>query len=79
MVSTFMYKILLDEIITIWGDETTKRDYICVANLARVCRIAAESKVTGVINAGSGIGLILVELVFMIETAKHRVHCGSDL
>lgn len=69
VVSTFMHKILSGEKITIWGDGSTKRDYLYVTDLARMCRIAAESNLTGVVNAGSGRGLTLVELVQMIETA----------
>ena len=69
VVSTFMHKILSGETITIWGDGNTKRDYLYVTDLARICRTAAESDLTGVINAGSGIGLTLLELVRMIEAA----------
>ncbi|MBI4937969.1 MAG: NAD-dependent epimerase/dehydratase family protein [Nitrosomonadales bacterium] len=76
VVSTFMHKILSDEKITIWGDGSTKRDYLYVTDLARMCRIAAESNLTGVVNAGSGRGLNLVELVQMIETATGK---GADI
>ena len=69
VVPTFMHKILSGETITIWGDGNTKRDYLYVTDLARICRTAAESDMTGVINAGSGIGLTLLELVRMIEAA----------
>lgn len=71
-VSTFMYKILSGDKVTIWGDGNTKRDYFYVTDLARICRIAAESNLTGVINAGSGAGLTLIELVHMIEMATGK-------
>jgi UDP-glucose 4-epimerase len=71
-VSTFMQKILLDEKVTIWGDGSTKRDYFYVTDLARFCRLATESELTGIFNAGSGAGLSLNELAHMIETASGR-------
>ncbi len=70
VASTFMQKMLLGENVTIWGDGTTKRDYLYVADLARICRMAVESELTGIFNAGSGAGLTLVELARMIEKAS---------
>jgi UDP-glucose 4-epimerase len=70
VVSTFMQKILSGEKVTIWGDGSTKRDYLYVTDLARICRMAAESELTGVFNVGSGRGLTLVELAGMIEKAS---------
>ena len=71
-VSTFMHKILAGEKISIWGDGKIKRDYLYVTDLARMCRLAAESVQTGVVNAGLGKGLTLIELVQMIETATGK-------
>lgn len=70
VASTFMQKILSNETITIWGDGSVKRDYFYVSDLARICRIAAESHLTGIFNAGSGTGLTLIELAHMIEKAS---------
>lgn len=67
VASTFMQKMLSGDKVTIWGDGTTRRDYLYVTDLAKVCRLAAESEGTGIFNAGSGIGLTLVELAHMIE------------
>lgn len=72
VVSTFMHKILSDEKISIWGDGKIKRDYLYVTDLARMCRLAAESNLAGVVNAGLGKGLTLIDLVEMIETATGR-------
>jgi UDP-glucose 4-epimerase len=72
VVSTFMQKILLGEKVTIWGDGSTKRDYLYVTDLARFCRLAAESEQTGVFNAGSGTGLTLNELARMIEAVSGK-------
>ena len=74
VVSTFMQKILSGEKVTIWGDGGTKRDYLYVTDLAKFCRLATESELTGVFNAGSGSGLTLIELARMIEEA-----CGKKL
>jgi UDP-glucose 4-epimerase len=67
VVSTFMHQILSGEKISIWGDGKIKRDYLYVTDLARICRQAAESNLTGVVNAGFGKGLALIDLVQMIE------------
>jgi UDP-glucose 4-epimerase len=67
VASTFMQKALSGEKVTIWGDGTTKRDYLYVTDLAKICRMATESELTGIFNAGSGTGLTLVELAHMIE------------
>ena len=72
VVSTFMHKILSDEKVILWGDGSIKRDYFYITDLARICRMAAESELTGVINAGSGKGTSLVELVRMIEAATNK-------
>lgn len=72
VVSTFMHKILSDENISIWGDGKIKRDYLYVTDLARMCRLAAESNLTGVFNAGLGKGLTLIDLVEMIEAATGK-------
>lgn len=74
VVSTFMQKLLSGEKVTIWGDGSTKRDYLYVTDLAKFCRLAAESELTGVFNAGSGSGLTLIELARMIEEV-----CGKKL
>ena len=70
VASTFIQKMLSSEKVTIWGDGTTKRDYLYVADLAKICRMAVESELTGIFNAGSGSGLTLVELARMIEQAS---------
>lgn len=72
VASTFMHKILSGEKISIWGDGKTKRDYLYVTDLARMCRVAAESNLTGVFNAGIGKGLTLIDLVEMIEAATGK-------
>ena len=74
VVSTFMQKLLSGEKVVIWGDGSTKRDYLYVTDLAKFCRLAAESELTGVFNAGSGSGLTLVELARLIEEV-----CGKKL
>ena len=70
VASTFMQKMLSNGKVTIWGDGSAKRDYLYVSDLARICRMAAESELTGIFNAGSGTGLTLIELAHMIEKAS---------
>ena len=75
VISTFMYKILSEEKLVIWGDGSTTRDYLYVSDLARLCRVAVESDLSGVYNAGAGKGVTLAEIVQRIEvlTGKKAV------
>lgn len=72
VVSTFMHKIIEGERLTIWGDGTVKRDYIYIGDLARLCRVAIESGLTGIFNAGSGEGRTLDQVVAAIEAVTGR-------
>ncbi len=56
VIGTFFNKVRNNEEIEIWGDGNVIRDFIYVNDLARLCVIAAESSYTGILNAGSGIG-----------------------
>lgn len=69
VIGTFLWKLAKREQIDIWGDGSVVRDYIHVRDLAALCLRVAESNVTGVFNAGSGIGHSLLDIVEMMRIA----------
>jgi UDP-glucose 4-epimerase len=56
VIGTFLQKIKMGERIEIWGDGSVVRDFVYVADLADLCVKAGTSTYCGVLNAGSGIG-----------------------
>jgi UDP-glucose 4-epimerase len=71
-VSTLMRRALSGERFEIWGDGSVVRDYLHVHDLARLCLTAAESDVTGIFNAGSGVGTSLKTLVERVMEVSGR-------
>jgi UDP-glucose 4-epimerase len=52
--------------VTIFGDGTTVRDYVFVADVAHAIAAAAERRPGGVVNIASGVGTSLAELLEMV-------------
>lgn len=73
VISTFLNRIEEGKTINVWGDGSVVRDYVHVTELAALCVKAALSEVNGPINAGSGVGLSIKEIV---EALKRTV--GQD-
>lgn len=73
VISTFLHKVHTGQPIEIWGDGSVVRDYLYVADLADLCARAVASEATGTVNAASGIGRSLSEIVDSIAlvTGKH--------
>jgi UDP-glucose 4-epimerase len=69
VVATFMQKVCDGKPIEIWGDGSVIRDYFHVEDLAALCVIAAKSDKVGTLNAGSGRGISLNELIDAIGAA----------
>jgi len=67
VIPVFAQKILNGEEISIWGDGTVTRDFIHVTDLATLFRLAIESNISGVYNAGSGVGTSLNEIISLIS------------
>jgi UDP-glucose 4-epimerase len=67
VISTFMYKMLRNEPITIWGDGFTIRDYIYIDDVSNFFIKAIESKEEGVFNLGEGIGISVNDIVNHLE------------
>jgi len=66
-VPIFMWKVLHGLPITIWGDGSTARDFVHIADAARACALAAGRECSGVFNIGSGQGLAIGDLVKAIS------------
>lgn len=71
-VSTLMRRALTGERFEIWGDGSVVRDYLHVRDLARLCRMAAESDSVGIFNAGSGVGTSLRTLIDDVQRVSGR-------
>ena len=74
VVSTFLRKALLKQPIEIWGDGEAVRDYLDVRDLADMCASVVDADFVGPVNAGSGVGRSLNELVTAISSIT-----GQDL
>ena len=63
VVATFMRQLIDGQSIEIWGDGHVIRDYLYISDLADLCVTAAESDLCGALNAGSGQGTSLLQLI----------------
>lgn len=70
--AVFMYKMLMDEVIVVWGDGSVVRDYIHVSDVARACLVSAQSPFVGTCNVGSGTGLSVKQLMTTIEAVTGK-------
>lgn len=74
VVATFMHNLRDGKPIEIWGDGRVIRDYLHVADLAALCVTAANSDFCGAVNAGSGQGRSLLDLIEAIsDVSGHRI------
>lgn len=67
-LSTFLSNTLNHKPITIWGDGETKRGYIYVKDLAKMCSLAVISNIEGTFNVCSGVSHSLNALLKLVET-----------
>ena len=68
VVANFLYKVLNNEEIEIWGDGSTIRDYVYVADVARaLLQASGNNSGQRIFNVGSGIGYDLNEILLHIE------------
>lgn len=70
VISTFLKRVYDGQPIEIWGDGSVVRDYFHVADLARLCVMAAASDSVGPFNAGSGQGQSLNDIVDIIRAVS---------
>ena len=63
-VSVFMYKILMNQKIAIWGDGNIARDFIYINDVIDAIEIAMQKKLKhNIFNIGSGVATSLTELI----------------
>lgn len=69
VIAAFLSKMLSGEVNQIWGDGSVIRDFIYVEDLADLVlsAVSAEPFVTGVFNAGSGVGSSVNDVANAIE------------
>lgn len=72
VITTFLSRVMADEQIEIWGDGTVVRDYLNVADLARLCLKAICSEAQGPYNAGSGVGTSVNEIINVVRRATGK-------
>jgi UDP-glucose 4-epimerase len=72
LVNTLLRRALTQDQVEIWGDGSIIKDYLNVADLARLCLLAVESNVQGVFNAGSGTGWSVRQLIGLVQEVTGR-------
>ena len=73
VVPVFLGKALRHEPLQIWGDGTTVRDFLGVADVVTALLAAAQYKgAESLFNIGSGQGLSLNQLIALLEQQLNR-------
>lgn len=67
-LSTFLSSTLNRKPISIWGEGKTKRSYIYVKDLAKICSLAVACDIEGTFNVCSGVSHSLNALLKLVET-----------
>jgi UDP-glucose 4-epimerase len=76
-ISVFIYKVLHNETIEIWGNGSVTRDYIYISDVvSAIIKSMTYDGQNNVFNIGSGVGTSLIELITIIESvSKIPVKC----
>lgn len=72
VISTFLRRVIEGHSIEIWGDGNVVRDYLHARDLADLCARLLVSDFVGPINAGSGVGRSLNEIIDAIQRVTGR-------
>ena len=72
VINTVLKKIILGENIDIWGDGSVVRDFIHISDLVDLCIKASVRDCVGVLNAGSGIGCSIDQVLRVVMDATQR-------
>ncbi len=67
LIGTLLTRMLAGEPVEIWGNGSIVRDYLHVADLARLVVATLESDGCGVFNAGSGEGHAINDILAMVR------------
>jgi Nucleoside-diphosphate-sugar epimerases len=72
VIGTYLWRIVKNEPIEVWGDGSTVRDFIYIRDLADLCVTALASSACGVFNAGQGQGASILEIIEMIQNTTGK-------
>jgi UDP-glucose 4-epimerase len=67
VISVFAAKMLQRKPLTLWGKGDAVRDFVHVRDIARLFYLAMLSKEQGVFNAGSGVGISINDLIYIMS------------
>jgi len=67
--TVFLHRAINDQPIEVWGDGSVIRDFIYAGDVADAVYLATTKPISGIFNAGSGVGLSLRQLIDEIATA----------
>jgi len=67
VISTFLYKMLKEETIRVWGDGSAIRDYIYIDDIADFFIKAVATDFNGIYNLGSGKGYRVNDIIQILE------------
>ena len=65
--SGFIYSILNDDFVKIWGDGEEKRDFVYVKDISSIIFELATGKISGAINLATGKNYTFMEVIKIIE------------
>ncbi len=72
-VTTFVYKAMNDELITVYGDGSVVRDYIYIDDaIAAIINIACSNNLERIYNVGSGVGISINQLLRIISSVLNK-------
>ncbi|MFT4221617.1 NAD-dependent epimerase/dehydratase family protein [Dysgonomonas sp.] len=71
VISTFLRKIKDNESISVFGDGTSKKDYIYIKDLVKLCCDLTFTGECGIYNIGSGIGTSINEIICYIKNVTN--------
>ncbi len=72
VIGTYLWNVLRNEPVEVWGDGSVVRDFIHVRDLAELCVAALHSDRSGIFNAGSGEGSSINRIVDAVCRAAGR-------
>lgn len=67
VIATFLYNIIRDKPLEVWGNGSVIRDYLYVEDLVKLCIVAGNSNHTGIFNVGSGRGYSISSVIKIIS------------
>lgn len=73
LIAKLLYKGIIQEEFTIWGDGSAIRDYIYIEDLARFLYLAGLSDKSGVFNIGSGRGKSIKEIIEYLSNIMDKL------